>query len=252
MRAARETGAVRDNREIAPGIFAMRLAAPSAGEARPGQFFSLYCADASRLLPRPISLCRIDADEVTMVYRVAGAGTAEFSALKEGDSLEYLGPLGNGFPICEGHALLLGGGIGLPPLLELARRLPGPVTVAAGYRGPDLFLLEDFAEYAEVLVATEDGSAGTRGNVLDAVRAAGKNYDVIYACGPTPMLRAVKAFAKEEGVPAWLSLEERMACGMGACLGCVTGTVKEDSHSKVNNARVCRDGPVFSAEEVLL
>jgi dihydroorotate dehydrogenase electron transfer subunit len=124
------------------------------------------------------------------------------------------------------------------------------VTAVLGYRNNELFLLEEMKEFASVYVATEDGSAGTKGNVLDAVRENGISADVVCACGPLPMLRAISRFASEKGIPAFLSLEERMACGVGVCLGCVTKTKKVDSHSKVNNARVCVEGPVFSADEV--
>ncbi|MBQ3974048.1 MAG: dihydroorotate dehydrogenase electron transfer subunit, partial [Lachnospiraceae bacterium] len=115
-----------------------------------------------------------------------------------------------------------------------------------------LFLKEEFEKYCPVLVATEDGSRGIKGNVLDAVRAAGISPDVICACGPSPMLRAVKAYAEEAGTLCFISLEERMACGVGACLGCVAPTTKKDDHSHVNNTRVCTEGPVFDAEYIAL
>ena len=119
-----------------------------------------------------------------------------------------------------------------------------------GYRDSDMFLTEELGKYARLLVATEDGSAGTKGNVLDAVREHGVKAQAVCACGPMPMLRAVKRYAMEEEIPAYLSLEERMACGVGACLGCVTKTAKVDGHSHVRNARICTEGPVFGAEEV--
>jgi len=149
--------------------------------------------------------------------------------------------------------LLMGGGIGIPPLLELAkelREIPCNVQIVLGYRDGDLFLKRDFMEFGEVFIAAEDGSAGVKGNVLDAVREHKLKADLIYSCGPMPMLRAIKRYAAETGIPAWISLEERMACGVGACLGCVCKTVKEDAHSHVHNARICTDGPVFPAEDV--
>jgi len=112
------------------------------------------------------------------------------------------------------------------------------------------FLKEDFTPYASVYVSTEDGSVGTKGNVIDAIRAEGITADVIYACGPMPMLRGVKAFAAEQGIEAQISLEEHMACGIGACLGCVCTTKEKDAHSHVNNTRICKDGPVFDAQTV--
>ena len=119
-----------------------------------------------------------------------------------------------------------------------------------GYRSNDLFLTEELSQYADVLVATEDGSAGTKGNVMDAVGENKITPDIIYSCGPMPMLKAIKRYAEEAGIPAYISLEERMACGVGACLGCVCKTTQKDHHSHVNNARICTDGPVFEAKEV--
>ena len=229
-----------------------------AGHAKAGQFVSLYSNDASKLLPRPISLCGIDAEAGTLrlVYRVTGEGTGteEFSRLKAGDKIRVLGPLGNGFTVEPGKkAFLIGGGIGIPPMLETARELHEQgekVTVILGYRDAQLFLKDEFEAYADVLVATEDGSVGTKGNVLDAMREHQVEAEVIMACGPMPMLRAIKAYAEEKSCDAYISLEERMACGVGACLGCVCKTTKKDAHSHVNNARICTDGPVFDAREV--
>ena len=124
------------------------------------------------------------------------------------------------------------------------------VTILAGYRNSDMFLDEDFKKQAPLEVATEDGSVGVKGNVMDVIREKNLKCDVIFACGPMPMLRAIKKYAKENGVTAYISLEERMACGVGACLGCVCKTTHKDSHSHVNNARVCTEGPVFEASEV--
>ena len=228
-----------------------------ARKAKPGQFINLYCQDGSRLLPRPISICEVNKEErqLRIVYRVAGKGTAEFSSYSKGDEVEILGPLGNGFPLDrmeEGKkAFLIGGGIGIPPMLELSRELKGEKQIILGYRD-ELFLNEELAKNGTVYLATEDGSAGTKGNVLDAICAEGLSADVIYACGPTPMLRALKAYAEEKGIECWLSLEERMACGVGACLGCVCKSKEVDSHSHVHNKRVCKDGPVFLSTEVEL
>jgi dihydroorotate dehydrogenase electron transfer subunit len=168
-----------------------------------------------------------------------------------------LGILGNGYDpekLSGKRVLLLGGGIGIPPMVELAAvlsELPGTeVTAVMGYRDSDLFLTKELSACARLLIATEDGSVGTKGNVLDAVRENDVRADVICACGPMPMLRAVKKYAAGSGVPAYISLEERMACGVGACLGCVTKTAKVDEHSHVHNARICTEGPVFEAGEV--
>lgn len=224
-----------------------------AGEAKPGQFLSLYSREESRMLPRPVSICEIDREEksIRLVYRVVGKGTEEFSRLGAGDRLEVLGPLGNGFPLDTGKkkALLMGGGIGLPPMVQLARELNARVQVVAGYRD-ERFLTEELHECGALFIATEDGSAGTKGNVLDAVREQGLTADVIYACGPRPMLRAVGAYAKEQGILCYISMEERMACGIGACLACTCRSDEVDEHTHVHNKRVCKDGPVFLSTEV--
>ena len=238
---------------LADGVYSMELLAPEiASAARAGQFISVYTKDKSKLLPRPISLCGIDRERgiLRIVYRVAGAGTAEFSAYRAGDSVEIMGPLGNGFTLKDKKAILIGGGIGVPPMLELMKELSCERTAVLGYRDQQLFLKDEFEACGPVCVATEDGSAGTKGNVLDAIREQGVEGEIIYACGPTPMLRAVKAYAQEKGIECYISLEERMACGIGACLACVCQSKDVDSHSHVHNKRICKDGPVFAAEEV--
>ena len=224
-----------------------------AKAAKPGQFISVYTKDKSKVLPRPISLCEIDKEQgrLRIVYRVVGAGTKEFSAYQAGDDIEIMGPLGNGFPLKEKKAFLIGGGIGIPPMLELAKNLNCEKQMVLGYRDV-LFLNDEFEQYGRVYVATEDGSAGTKGNVIDAIRENGLDAETIYACGPTPMLRALKAYAAEHGMECWLYLEEKMACGIGACLACVCKSKDIDEHSPVHNKRICKDGPVFAAEEVEL
>lgn len=245
--------------EIGKNIFSMWLQADHmAANAKPGQFLSLYTRDGSKLLPRPISICEIDRENgrIRLVYRVTGknTGTEAFSRLHPGVTIETLGPLGNGFPLKEAEGkkmFLIGGGIGIPPMLETAKELNADKTVVLGYRD-ELFLKDEFEKYADVYVATEDGSAGTRGNVLDAIRENALKADVIFACGPTPMLRALKNFAEENNITCWISMEERMACGIGACLACVCKSKDIDSHSQVHNKRVCKDGPVFLSTEVEL
>lgn len=248
---------VISQREIAPNIFDMWIETSLAMQAKPGQFIGVYPKDKSTLLPRPISICQADKGErpaLRIVYRIAGKGTEEFSSYKEGDGIEILGTLGNGFPLeaAEGKKVfLMGGGIGVPPILELARELTNcDKQIIVGYRDSQLFLKDEFEQNGKVYIATEDGSAGTKGNVMDAIAANKLSADVIYACGPMPMLRAIKNYAEKEGIEAYISLEEHMACGVGACLGCVVKTAKVDHHSHVNNARICTDGPVFEAKEV--
>jgi dihydroorotate dehydrogenase electron transfer subunit len=254
MAKVKDTAIVASQEMLADGIFDMWIQTPSiAVSAVPGQFISVYTKDADKLLPRPISLCEIDREKgmLRIVYRVAGEGTKEFSSYKKGDSITILGPLGNGFPLLDKKALLIGGGIGIPPMLALAKALSCEKTAVLGYRDA-LFLKQDFESHLPVAIATEDGSFGTKGTVLDAIRENGLEADVIYACGPAPMLRAIKGYAKEHNILCYVSMEERMACGIGACLACVCKTKDKDAHSNVNNARICKDGPVFLAEEVEL
>lgn len=260
MAKGKERAQVLGQEKMADGIYSLWLYAENtAKNALPGQFISMYSADGSRLLPRPISLCEIEQKEgkLRVVYRVAGAGTEEFSRLKQGDTVDILGPLGNGFPLSEAQGkkvFLMGGGIGIPPMLEVAKALKGKADIQAvlGYRNSQMFLASEFEACAPVAVATEDGSAGTRGNVLDAVRENALEGEMIFACGPAPMLRALKAYAKEMQMECFISLEERMACGIGACLACVCQSRDVDDHSHVHNKRICKDGPVFRAEEVEL
>ncbi len=239
---------------LADGIYSMWLAEENiAAAAIPGQFVSLYSSDGGKLLPRPISICEIDRESgrIRLVYRIAGKGTKEFSKLCQGSLVEVMGPLGNGFTPEGKKALLIGGGIGIPPLLELAKQLNISCDIVLGYRDI-IFLDKEFEAYGRVYLSTEDASAGTKGNVLDAIREHKLTADIIYACGPTPMLRGIKAYAKEQGIKAQLSLEERMACGIGACLGCICKTKETDHHSNVKNKRICKDGPVFYSDEVEL
>ena len=258
MAQVKTTAGVASQEKIADDIYSMWIEAGEIAEkCVPGQFISVYTKDKSRLLPRPISICEADkaSGKLRIVYRVVGGGTEEFSGYRAGDTIEIMGPLGNGFPLGEKSAFLIGGRIGIPPMLELAKALKAKgvsqITAVLGYRD-QLFLNEEFQAHADVYVATEDGSAGTKGNVHDAIRANGLKADVIYACGPTPMLRALKAYAQENHMECWLSLEEKMACGSGACLACVCKSKEVDSHSHVHNKRICKDGPVFAAEEVEL
>jgi dihydroorotate dehydrogenase electron transfer subunit len=247
---------------LAEGIYDLWLETDLAMDAYPGQFVGVYPTNKSTLLPRPISICEVDRDRsaIRLVYRVVGSGTAEFALYQPGDYMMILGVLGNGFPLTEAagkKVVVLGGGIGVPPLLQTAKELSGKgdvtaasVTAVMGYRNQETFLADDFRKYSELVIATEDGSVGTKGNVIDAMRQQNVECDVIMACGPMPMLRAIKAYAQEKGIKAYISLEERMACGVGACLGCVCKTKEVDHHSYVHNTRICTDGPVFDAEEV--
>lgn len=240
---------------LSDGIFDMTLKAEEiAKEAKAGQFISVYLNNKSKILPRPISICGIDKEAGTLriVYRTVGDGTKELSDYKKGETVKILGPLGNGFTQKDKKAILIGGGIGIPPMLELMKQLDCQKTAVLGYRDSDMFLKDEFEAVGDVVISTEDGSFGTKGNVIDAIKEQGVEGSIIYACGPTPMLRGIKAYAEEMGIEAQISMEERMACGIGACLACVCKSKDVDAHSHVHNKRVCKDGPVFDAREVEL
>lgn len=271
-------GTVISQKELAPAIFDLWIGTELAKDAAPGQFVGVFPKDKSTLLPRPVSICEVNEERTALriVYRIAGQGTKEFSGYAAGETVPLLGVLGNGFPVEEGlgkRIFLMGGGIGIPPMLQLAKVLSEKAGAGAngtgkdaaaekedgrntkiqcvmGYRDAQTFLKSELEQYGEVFVATEDGSVGTKGNVMDAIRENALRADVIFACGPMPMLRAIKKYAEEQGIPAYISLEEHMACGVGACLGCVVKTKEVDHHSHVHNARICTDGPVFEAREV--
>ena len=253
---------VLGNEQLAEGIFDLRLAAPElCALAAPGQFVMVYPKNDAHLLPRPISICGAEDGVLRLVYRVVGTGTAEFAGYQPGETAEVMGPLGNGFSVAGGHALLFGGGIGIPPMLKLAKQLAAAgtkVTVILGYRNADIFLADEFRAYADVILATDDGSLAEQGafhgNVVDAARARIQPSEIsrIYACGPLPMLRGIKQYAADFGIPAEISMEERMACGIGVCLGCVCQSEEVDEHSHVKNKRVCKDGPVFMADEIVI
>lgn len=256
-----ETVTVVSQKQIGTGIYDLTIQTKEiAAAAKAGQFVSVYSNDASKLLPRPISLCGIDrkAGTLRLVYRVTGehTGTEEFSRLQAGDTMKIMGPLGNGFTVEKGRkTFLIGGGIGVPPMLQLAKEMKDAgenFQIVMGYRDAGTFLLDEFKEQGESFVATEDGSVGTKGNVLDAIRENHLDADAIYACGPTPMLRALKAYAEEQNMTCYVSMEERMACGIGACLACVCNSTEKDAHSNVKNKRICKEGPVFNAKEVEL
>ena len=258
MARKKENAVVLCQERIAEDIYSMWIKTDAASEAKPGQFISMYTNDGAKLLPRPISICEIDKSEgsLRVVYRVTGknTGTEAFSRMKAGDIIPVIGPLGNGFPYekAEGkRVFLMGGGIGVPPILELAKQMNcEKKQTIMGYRNAETFLRDEFEQNGEVYISTEDGSVGTKGNVMDAIRENGLNADMIYACGPTPMLRAIKEYAEANGIECYISLEERMACGIGACLACVCQTKEKDHHSNVNNKRICKDGPVFLSTEV--
>lgn len=246
-------------KRIAMNIFELVLRNKAiVKQAKAGQFLHLKVSEGiDPLLRRPISIANIDQekDELTVIYRVEGAGTKLLSRRKQGEFVDVLGPLGNGFPIESENvntAILIGGGIGVPPLYQLAKQFVNKgvkvITVIGFSCEQDIFFEEEFAEFGEVHVATMDGSRGTNGTVLQAIKEKQLTFDAIYACGPTVMLKAI-----EETYPTthgFLSLEERMACGIGACFACVCH--KKDDPTGTSYKKVCTDGPVFPIGEVQL
>ncbi|RKL68935.1 dihydroorotate dehydrogenase electron transfer subunit [Salipaludibacillus neizhouensis] len=246
--------------ELAPKIFEMTLTGNSVNEmVTPGQFLHVKVADGiDPLLRRPISICNVDIDQkkLSIIYRVEGKGTKRLSERIPGEKVDILGPLGQGFPIdqlIQGNtALLVGGGVGIPPLYYLAKLLVAKgikVKTIIGFRTEkDIFLEKKFAKLSDVTITTEDGSRGTKGFVTTAMEEQKNSYDVFYTCGPTPMLRAVQLAATSTG---YVSLEERMGCGIGACLACVCD-VNEPAEGEKKYRKICCDGPVFEAGEVVI
>ena len=233
-------------------IFDFTVECPELAEkAVPGQFAQIYLP--GHALRRPISICGIDRERGTLrfVFQIRGQGTAELAEFQIGKDMELLAPLGNGFPVEKAkRTLLVGGGIGVPPLLGAAAELGEKAVAVLGFRTKSAVILErDFEKTgAKTLIATDDGTYGFHGLVTELARK--EEFEAVFACGPTPMLKAVKALAEEKNVLCFLSLEERMACGIGACLGCAVplhGENTEDWHY----GHVCKDGPVFDSRIVM-
>ncbi len=234
---------VESNEKIAKRVYKMVLSGDTSAITRPGQFINIKVPD--KYLRRPISVCDFDAETVTVIYKVVGEGTKIMSEMEKGISLDVLTGLGNGFDIGKSgdRPLLIGGGVGVPPLYNLAKKLKAEgktVTVILGFNTSDeVFLKEEFEKIATVYLTTADGSEGQKGFVTDAMD--GIDYDYIYTCGPQAMLRAVYDKAKTGGQ---FSFEERMGCGFGACMGCSCKT-------KYGAKRICKDGPVLEKEEII-
>jgi dihydroorotate dehydrogenase electron transfer subunit len=249
---------VLSHKELAPAIFELVLQGQLVQEMQePGQFVHVKTSDSNDpLLRRPISICSINHNEnsFTMIYRTEGKGTKLLSLKKETETVDVLGPLGHGFPVdavASGEtALLVGGGIGVPPLYELSKRLVSKgvqVIHVLGFETKSAVFYEaEFAKLGETYITTVDGSHGTKGFVTDVMKDLTSPYKAIYSCGPTPMLKALEAGYSDHEL--YLSLEERMGCGIGACFACVCHTTGEDATYK----KICSDGPVFRAGEVIL
>ncbi len=234
-----EEARVASNARIAAGIFLLKLAGEYS--AAPGQFYMVRAWDRDPLLSRPLSVFDLDGDGISFLYAVRGRGTELLSRLSPGDAVGLVGPLGNGWPQLDGRIALVGGGLGIAPLYYAAKTFGGTDAYLGFADAP--YLMDEFARVAaRVAVSSETGTGGIRGRVTEIFRPDG--YDACYACGPLPMLAALARDCRRAGVPLYVSLEERMACGVGACLGCAVRTVH-------GYARVCRDGPVFPASEVV-
>lgn len=240
-----ESKVLRNDR-ISEDIFVL-TASRHGAPARAGQFFMLKCWDNELTLLRPISIFKAENDSLGFMYRLVGEGTRKLSRLKPGDPVQLLGALGNGYPIETLPAksvALVGGGVGIPPLCETARELSSKNIIVDAFLGfkDDVFVLDDFVPYCRSLfISTETGNEGHKGFVTDLLHP--EEYDAVFTCGPEIMMRKVAALCQEMSVPCWCSMEQRMACGIGACLGCSIPTAD-------GMRRVCKDGPVFEAAKV--
>lgn len=249
-----ETGRVSGVRKLAESLFALTIDAPAvAAQARPGQFLHIKCGDAN-LLRRPISICDVADGVVEIVFQVKGEGTAWLAARRVGDTLDLLGPAGNGFDMAAlgAHPVFIGGGIGVPPMLyAMKQAVQGGTKPSAilGFRSKAAVILEDeFTPLGDVYTTTDDGSYGIFGYVSDVLRAHAGEFTSVCACGPKPMLKALAEIAESHGLPCQVSMEERMGCGIGACLVCACALKAANGETRYGH--VCKDGPVFDSREV--
>lgn len=235
--------------EIADGIFDFVVQNPSpAAQAQPGQFAHIQVS--GKTLRRPISVCDATEDTLRLVFQIKGEGTDILSKTKIGDSLNIISPLGRGFDLQKGKKYaLIGGGIGVPPMLYCAKNTQSPIVIT-GFRNKNLVILQDDFKRAgaEVYLATDDGTAGRHGFVTDILKEQIYGVDAVCACGPVPMLKAIAQICRQADKPCQISLEERMGCGIGACLVCACKTVHDGEEEYTH---VCKHGPVFNAEEVV-
>lgn len=229
----------------------MTLSCPEAAKAAlPGQFLHIQCGDCT--LRRPISIGGVAGDLLTVIFEVKGKGTKWLRDRKAGDTLNVLGPLGHGFPKNPGKVLLVGGGVGVPPMYFAAQKLPGCDALLAFRSADRAMLTEEFRLHCgNVQIMSDDGSIGEKGFAAQGVAGMLKDggYGAVFACGPKIMLKTTYEAAAAAGVPCYVSMEERMGCGVGACLGCSVPLKGADGVRRM--ARACADGPVFRGEEVL-
>ena len=234
---------IKSNRPLTADVFEMRLAGDTSAITAPGQFVNIKLEGL--FLRRPISVCDWDESGLTIIYKVVGKGTEQMSRMHEGDQLDVLTGLGNGFDVskCGEKTLVIGGGVGVPPMYGLAKALlkagKKPVAILGFNKQSEIFYEEEFKALGiETIVTTVDGSYGVKGFVTDALP---EQYDFFCTCGPEPMLKAIYNATKTSGL---CSFEERMGCGFGACMGCSCET-------KYGNKRICKDGPVLEKEEII-
>jgi dihydroorotate dehydrogenase electron transfer subunit len=241
-------------KNIACGIYDIWVASPQAQEAKPGQFVNIKCDGFT--LRRPISICEVDVARglLRLVFEIRGEGTEWMAGVNVGECLDILAPLGNGFNLgnTQRRAVFVGGGIGVPPLLEAAKPFGTNADVILGFRTVAVAILKDDFEKcgAQVTLVTQDGSAGEKGLVTAPLisRLNADHCNAIFACGPLLMLKAVAAEAAKRSIPCFISMEERMACGMGACLSCAC---KVSMEGKELYAHVCKNGPIFDAKKIV-
>lgn len=235
---------VTENKQILNNIY--KLSAEFEAEIKPGQFFMLKTLDNSFLLPRPISVNDVNGNIASFLFRLEGQGTKNISKLCVNDKIQLFGPLGNGFDTekLKGKTAIIGGGIGVAPLLYLTKILGINADVYLGYKDMEnMYISEEFKIYAnKIVIVTEDGSFGEKGFVTDFVPY--NKYDTVVTCGPETMMNKIMNICIANNIKCYLSLERRMACGIGACLGCTVET-------KNGNKRACKDGPVFDSEDLL-
>lgn len=244
------------NQQLTKDIYVLELTGEFPyNKVQPGQFVNILIGSGrEHPLRRPISIaaCDIAAEKLTIIYRVVGDGTKWLSAQGPGANIDVMGPLGKGFPLLNAASkvLVVGGGVGIPPLYQLSRELAKgghQLQMVLGFRdASDAFWVEEFGQFGRVTVCTEDGSLGTKGFVTAAIDASA-GWTTLYACGPKPMLKALKSQFASVQIQGFVSLEERMACGVGACWGCTCQT-----SDGLDTKRICKDGPVFPWEEVAL
>ena len=242
------------NTRLGEGLYQLVLDAPQiAAAAQCGQFVHIACGEGN-LLRRPISICEAGEGRLRIVFQVKGEGTRWLAARKAGDTLDMLGPLGHGFDTAAlgARPVLIGGGIGVPPMLQTvkcAKAAGAAPRAVLGFRNKGAVILEeDFRAVCETFVTTDDGSYARHGFVTDVLQELVADATGVAACGPKPMLKAIAAIAKQAGLPCQVSMEERMGCGIGACLVCACALKAENGETRYGH--VCKDGPVFNAEEV--